>query len=95
MSRFSDLIWKEDGFLVQLRNYSNFNEKEYDEIKRVLSTELSDWNKTGYVPVEDSVALVDLVDQLAGGSRFFDESTIQKAENACIEIHSIINKLIE
>ena len=39
------------------------------------------------------MALMSLIDQLAGGSRFFDEQTAVKVEAACSEIEEIINRL--
>ena len=41
----------------------------------------------------DVMALMSLIDQLAGGSRFFDEQTAVKVEAACSEIEEIINRL--
>lgn len=39
-------------------------------------------------------ALLDLVSQLAGGSRFYDEKTAMKSEDAELEIHEIIIDLV-
>ena len=38
-------------------------------------------------------AIISLIDQLAGGSRFFDEVTSIKVEDACMELQEIFGKL--
>ena len=46
------------------------------------------------MPIEYVVDIVSLIDQLAGGSRFFDDETTLEVEDACLEIEDIINNLI-
>ena len=94
MQKLSDVIWKENGFDIKLRNYNYFDEEEYALIKHTLTENSELWKKTGNVPVEEVVALMALVDQLAGGNRFHDEETALRVEDACIEIQEIIIDLL-
>lgn len=88
---FSETV---EDFLVQLRMDSTFNTDNYAKIKSLLLDKVYEWKTTGSVPVEYVVEIVFLIDQLAGGSRFFDEETAIKVEDACLEIEDIINNLI-
>ena len=81
-------------FLVKLRMDSTFSTDDYEKIKSFLSDKVYEWKKAGSVPVEYVVDIVFLIDQLAGGSRFFDDETALKVEDACLEIEDIINNLI-
>ena len=55
---------------------------------------VAEWKSAGSVPVKDVLDIVFLIDQLAGGSRFFDEETTIKVEDACLEIEDVIENLI-
>ena len=81
-------------FLVKLRMDSTFSTDDYEKIKSFLSDKVYEWKKAGSVPVEYVVDIVFLIDQLAGGSRFFDDQTALKVEDACLEIEDIVNSLI-
>ncbi|MDE6784126.1 MAG: hypothetical protein K2J26_01930, partial [Ruminococcus sp.] len=94
MLKISDLLNDEDGFDVKLRCENYFDSNKYGKIKSVLIDNVKVWKKNGNVPNDDVVALVELIDQLAGGSRFFDEETAIKVEDACLEIKDIITDLI-
>lgn len=83
-----------DNFLLKLRMDNTFSTDDYEKVKSVLINNVAVWKSKGSVPVRDVVDIVFLVDQLAGGSRFFDEETTIKVEDACIEIEDIINGLI-
>lgn len=88
---FSETV---ENFLVQLRMDNTFNTDNYAKIKSFLLDKVYEWKTAGSVPVEYVVEIVFLIDQLAGGSRFFDEETAIKVEDACLEIEDIINNLI-
>lgn len=88
---FSETV---ENFLVQLRMDNTFNTDNYAKIKSFLLDKVYEWKTTGSVPIEYVVEIVFLIDQLAGGSRFFDEETAIKVEDACLEIEDIINNLI-
>ncbi|MBQ3565573.1 MAG: hypothetical protein IJA12_00175 [Oscillospiraceae bacterium] len=94
MSVLSDLINNENGFLVKLRCESKFDMDDYNEIKKLLISNSIEWKNSGCVPVEDVVAIMSVIEQLAGGSHFFNEDTSLKVEDACIEISGIVNDLI-
>lgn len=79
---------------VQLRCENYFDSEKYEKIKSVLIENVKIWKNTGNVPCDDVVALIGLIDQLAGGNRFFDEETAIKVEDACLEIEDIITSLI-
>lgn len=92
--KISDLLNDENGFEIILRCENYFDSDNYEQIKSVLIDNVNVWKKNGNVPNDDVVALIGLIDQLAGGSRFFDEETAIKVEDACLEIEDIINDLI-
>jgi len=93
MSKLSDLINAENGFLVKLRCENIFDEAKYSNIKNQILIEIPIWKKQGFVLNCDVEALISLIDQLAGGSRFFNEETEIKVEDACMEIEEIVSCL--
>lgn len=94
MSLLSNLINEENGFLVKLRCENKFDEDDYNKIKNELILSAVEWKKINSVSVDDFVAIISLTEQLAGGSRFLDEDTAIKVEDACIDIIDIINDLL-
>ena len=92
--KVSELIYQENGFVVKLRCENEFDADDYNEIKELLKIKVIEWKNTGYVPNDEVVAIMSLVDQLVGGSRFFDEETIIKMEDASLEIQDIVTDLI-
>ncbi len=93
MPKLNDLINSDEGFLVKLRCENIFDEIDYLKIKNQIIIEVSRWKTQGYVLNCDVKALITLIDQLAGGSRFFDEKTSIRVEDACIEIEELITCL--
>lgn len=93
--KLGELIFDENGLLVKLRCENYFDEADYAEIKKTIICEKTIWKEKGAVPVDDVISLIALIDQLAGGSRFFDHETSIKVEDACLEIEDIINSLLE
>ena len=93
MSKLSDLINAEDSFLVKLRCENTFDEAKYLEIKNQILIEMPKWRTQGFILNCDVEVLISLIDQLAGGSRFFSEETAIRVEDACMEIEEIINCL--
>ncbi len=89
-----DLSRYVENFLLKLRMDDIFSTDDYEKIKSFLLNKVYEWKTVGSVPVEYVIEIVFLIDQLAGGSRFFDDETIIKVEDACIEIEDIINNLI-
>lgn len=81
------------GLIVKMRCDNEFDADNYNAIKEKLKTNIVEWKKSGYVPNNEVVAIMSLVEQLVGGSRFFDEETAIKVEDASIEIMEIINEL--
>lgn len=94
MSKVCDLIDSENGLSVKLRCENYFDVADYENIKTALKENVPVWKKNGSVPVNDMVAIMELIDQLAGGSRFWNEKTAIQAESACIEIHDILLDMI-
>ena len=92
--KVSELIYQENGFVEKLRCENKFDEEDYNKIKERLKIKVIEWKKTGCVPNDEVVAIMSLVDQLVGGSRFFDEKTAIKVEDASLEIQDIIEDLI-
>lgn len=93
MSKLSDLIHAENGFLVKLRCENTFDAADYVEIKNQILMEMPTWKTQGFVLNCDVGALMSLIDQLAGGSRFFREETKIRVEDACMEIEELLSGL--
>ena len=76
-----------------MRCENEFDLNSYNKIKEALHAKISEWKKQGCVPNDDVVAIVSLIEQLVGGSKFSDEDTAIKVEDASIEIIDMINQL--
>ncbi|MCM1314063.1 MAG: hypothetical protein NC205_02925 [Prevotella sp.] len=83
-----------ESFLLKLRIDDFFDTTDYTKIREILLDKVPEWKKSRSVPVEYFIEIIILIDQLAGGSRFFDEETAIKVEDSCLEIEDILNNLI-
>lgn len=92
---FSDMIVGKNGLLVELRCHNSFNEKIYMDITNYLNQRLSEWKRTGFIPVADAVAVFNLIDELSGGSQFWSEEVELRVEDAILEIQEMISSLEE
>lgn len=92
---FADMVVGENGLLVQLRCHNSFNEKIYTDITNYLNKHLSEWKSTGFIPLADAVPIFNLIDELSGGSRFWNEDVELRVEDAVLEIQEMINSLEE
>lgn len=90
---FSDMVVGENGLLVELRCNDSFNEQIFTEIKNYLDEHLSEWKASGVIPVADAVSIFNLIDELAGGSRFWSEEVQLRVEDAELEIQDMISTL--
>jgi hypothetical protein len=66
MKKFCEILWNETEFDIKLRNENYFDMKEYMLIRENLTENSLIWKKNGNIPLDDAVALVSLVEQLAG-----------------------------
>lgn len=87
---FPDMIYGENGLLVELRCKNSFNERIFADIKKYLMEHLSEWKVNSCIPLADAVAIFNLIDQLSGGSRFWSEELELRIEDAVLEIQDII-----
>ncbi|MCX4370298.1 MAG: hypothetical protein OSJ58_00575 [Dysosmobacter sp.] len=92
---FSDMVVGKNGLLVELRCHNSFNEKIYMDITNYLNQRLSEWKRTGFIPVADAVAVFNLIDELSGGSQFWSEEVELRVEDAILEIQEMISSLEE
>ena len=92
---FSDIVQGEDGFLVELRCNNTFQVQLFGKIKAYLLENQPAWKAAGAIPIPDAVAMFNLIDQLAGGNRYWSEETRRQAEDALFEIQEIIDSLEE
>ncbi len=90
---FSNMVQGISGFLVSLRCNNVFDEQIYSEIKEYLILHSRDWKVNKNIPIEDAVALFDLIDQLSGGSIFWSEDVMNRVQYAVMEIQDIIHAL--
>lgn len=92
---FSDTVYGENGFLVELRCNNTFQVQLFGKIKAYLLENQPAWKAAGAIPIPDAVAIFNLIDQLAGGNRFWGEETGRQAEDALFELQEIIGSLEE
>ena len=94
-TNFSDIVYGENGFLVELRCNNIFHEQLFGEIKTYLHKKETEWKVAGAIPIPDAVAIFNLIDQLAGGNRFWSEETALQVEDAIAELQEIIRSVEE
>ena len=92
---FSDIVQGEDGFLVELRCNNTFQVQLFGKIKAYLLKNKPAWKAAGAIPIPDAVAMFNLIDQLAGGNRYWSKETGRQAEDALFELQEIIDSLEE
>ncbi len=85
-----DEIIKEDGLLIKLRCDNEFDNDNYQSIKQALIDAATIWKETGKVDIDDFVIMLELIEYLAGGSRFWSNEVAIKVEDAELEIMDII-----
>lgn len=90
-----ELITGEQGLIVSLRCDNKFDEEKYFEIKQKLKILVFEWKKQQVIPKKAVLAIIELIECLVGGSRFWEEEEIIKVEDASIEIKEIVNELYE
>ena len=88
-----ELILGESGLITTLRCDNRLDEEKFVVIKSKLSTLVLEWKKQQVIPIKAALALYELSDCLAGGSRFLDAKETLKVEDACLEIRDILNDL--
>ena len=54
---FSDMIVGKNGFLVELRVNSSFNEQIYTDIINYLNDNVPKWKSSGFIPIADAVPI--------------------------------------
>lgn len=81
---FSDIVQGEDGFLVELRCNNTFQVQLFGKIKAYLLENQPAWKAAGAIPIPDAVTMFNLIDQLAGGNRYWSEETGRQAEDALL-----------
>lgn len=91
MSKLHDYILADNGLMIKLRMDNEFDESEYEKIKNALLGIIPEWKSTGKVDVEDFSVLLDLIQFLAGGSRFWSEEIVLRVEDAELELMDIIH----
>ncbi len=89
----SDMVQGENGLLVELRCNSFFNEQLFSDIKNYFNEHIPEWQTSGFIPVEDAVAIFNLIDELSGGNRFLSEEVALRVEDASLEIQDMISML--
>lgn len=92
--RLENLINSENGWLVKWRCENYFDDEMYGEIKQTLNELIPIWKACGNISITGFMAVVGLVDQLAGGSRFLCEQDAIKTEDASIEIMDMLCGLL-
>ncbi len=88
-----DMILGENGLLVELRCNNAFHEPLFAGITRYLDAHIPEWQANGAIPVADASALFNLIDEFAGGSRFWNEAVRRRVEDAAQEIQDLLSTL--
>ncbi len=89
----SDMIQGINGFLVALRSNNTFDELIYLKIKEYIIFHSNDWKSSRNIPIDDAIAIFDLIDQLSGGSVFWSDEVTSRAKDAVLELQEIIHSL--
>ncbi|MEN2666672.1 hypothetical protein [Listeria aquatica] len=92
---FSNMIVGENGLLAELRFYNTFNERTFAEIINYVGEHLTEWRSNSFIPVSDAVSIFNLINELSGGNRFWNEEVTRRVEDAVLELQEIINSLEE
>lgn len=90
-----ELIAGEDGLVITLRCENKFDEENYINIKKIISSLVSDWKHQQTIPKKAMMGIIELLECLVGSSRFLSEDEAIKVEDASIEIKDILNELYE
>lgn len=90
---FPNMVQGMNGLLVSLRCNNTFDEQIYADIKEYLVINSREWKTNKNIPLEDAIALFDLIDQLSGGSTFWSGDVRKRVENAVLEIQDIIHTM--
>ena len=85
----------ENGFLVELRCNNTFQVQLFGKIKAIFLKINQHGRQRELSPSLTAVAIFNLIDQLAGGNRFWGEETGRQAEDALFELQEIIGSLEE
>jgi hypothetical protein len=88
-----ELVVGQNGLLVELRMQNSFNEQIFENITDYLNVHLDEWKAKGAIPIADAVPIFNLIDDLAGGSKFWSEEIGLRVEDAVLEIQEIISAL--
>lgn len=91
--KLHDLVVSEDGLLVTLRCENYFDDKKYIEIKNILKKLVPLWKVNNCVSISGLLAIVNLIEYIAGGNRYLSDEDSNKLEDACIEIMDILGEL--
>ncbi len=89
------MIMGENGLLAELRYYNTFNERIFAEITNYVGEHLAEWRLNSFIPVSDAVSIFNLINELSGGNRFWNEEVTQRVENAILRLQEMINSLEE
>lgn len=83
----------QDGIYDRLAN----SQEDMESAKGLKDVRI--WQLRGdvdvHIPIPDAVAIFNLIDQLAGGNRFWSEETALQVEDAIAELQEIIRSLEE
>jgi len=90
---FPNMVQGMNGLLVSLRCNNTFDEQIYADIKEYLVINSREWKTNKNIPLEDAIALFDLIDQLSEGSTFWSGDVRKRVENAVLEIQDIIHTM--
>ncbi|MCL2224288.1 MAG: hypothetical protein FWB96_04885 [Defluviitaleaceae bacterium] len=82
-------------FLVKLRCENAFDEKLYAEIYRHLEILFKQWETQDTIPKSAFISCAYLLDDLAGGNRFWSDEVCVKVEDAHIAIQELITNIDE
>lgn len=83
------------NFLTEIRTDNRFNNELWEQILSNVNCSIKLWKDSGAVPKDIVPYFLDLVSFLSGGSRFVDEDTLIKMEEADIRIREIFYDLCD
>lgn len=89
-----DLVMSyDDGFVVQIRLESLFDETKFNRIKQLLRQIINDLIGSESIPRKLLLIVTELLQHTVGGNNYMNESELIKLEDAGLEIIDIISSL--
>ena len=98
MMTMLDELWNlvmscDDGFIVQIRLQSFFDEEKFRRIIEILKQIVAEFRDTEFVPKKLILIVTELLQHTVGGNNYMNESDLIRLEDAGLEVIDVISYL--